>query len=180
MNYAFVLLLVLMFSGCASVKTSSEYDVLQARINRIHDKALAGPETPLLFTDTTTPSYYQSYVSMHCPGDDLSVRPVVSPECNRELGSAIADALESYYYAADERKISDKCMTEPLICGDPETLEIAFRNSHNESIEASRDLKLHKLDDWRAGRISEQDLMDAIHFNFKYTNGKLLTESQPQ
>lgn len=175
------IILGLLTSGlisCATVPAKdSQYAGLKTIINERHDAAKIDPAVPLILKNFSTIDYQQKIVAATCPEEARSNHIFVSGECSHALGLKLKEAFAERYFAADPSELGLKCQEDPLVCDDPQTREILTRDLHNAAIERSRHEKLHALDEWHDGKMTDQKLMEAIHLNFESSHGHLVTHS---
>ena len=140
--------LTLLVSGCATTPSrTKEYEEIKTSVTEYHEVFLFGPDKP----------YLTERMTQKLPD-------------NR----AMLAYFTQTYFAADTHNIAAKCQINPLICSDPQTLEVLFRNLHNASVVTSRQEKLKLVDEWYRGKLTDSELQSALHIEFKYDKGELL------
>jgi hypothetical protein len=180
-----VLLAFAAFAGCSSAalksgdsgdsvasgSRTSEYEALKASVAQYHDRSIAGPDKPWVFSGETDETYYKTFADSYC----LPIRGKAIPAsvCGRRFMDLVTSILARTYFAANLNSIQQKCSEDPLICGDLQTLEVLFRRQHNAGIEESKREKLAALEDWSRKKLTDRELESSLHMNFKFDDGKL-------
>ena len=139
------------FAACATTTTQSlkdqEYQELKTKVNEYHQASLYGADKPYL-TD--------------------------KPQGDWPDGRTLVAEFSQTYFAANPSAVNFKCKLEPLICGDPQTLEVLFRRLHNSAILSSRNEKLQRIEEWHQGNLTDEQLQTALHLEFKFVKGELI------
>ena len=175
------LVLSLSLVGCASSQMqarspagtdtdvrAAEYKALQENVSSLHQYSVFGADDPRLFDMKTVDLYPTEFAHTYC-GEG-----VTRQECAKRFDRTVYSKLSELYFAADPVAIGRTCSTEPLICDDLVSLETLFRRLHNTSVEESKQEKLNLIEDWRRGKLSDEELKSALHLDFKFENGKLV------
>jgi hypothetical protein len=179
--------ILISLSGCSSAarildhgQGTRETEALELKQSVIenHDRSRIGPEKPWMFEGNEDETYFQSFSESYCQNerDPRKGRPQSVPRsvCAHRFMGLITSLLSRNYFAADPAEVRAKCEDEPLICGDLGTMEVMFRNLHNEGIEKSKLEKLSAIDDWVQKRLTDRELERALHMNFRFVDGRLM------
>ena len=168
-----VSILFLSFFGCASSPATSnikslEFKALQENVTSFHANSIFRDDDPRLFDPKLIDAYAVEFAHSYCANG-------VSPqECGKHFNDFVFSKLSQRYFAADSMAVQKTCMNEPLICFDMNTLETLFRHLHNTEVKESERQKLSLLEDWRRGALTDEQLKSALHFDFKFEDGKLV------
>jgi hypothetical protein len=153
--------------GCASSPKVTEYQALQNNVSTIHEKSVFKEDGERLFTIANVDEFQGKFIESQCSGVNGSA-------CATEFKRAALGRLSEIYFAANPTDVIATCESEPLICDDLVSLETLFRRLHNASVEVSKREKLTQIENWRQGKLTDEQLRQALHLNFKFENGKLV------
>jgi hypothetical protein len=160
--------LCLTIAGCAtSQNKTTEYQELENNVSSLHESSIFKDTDQRLFTPEKIDIFQSKFAEQYCKSG------VSERECSERFESAAAGRLSEIYFAADTTKVSETCANEPLVCTDLISLETLFRRLHNASVEESRNEKLSKIENWRQGKLTDEQLKQALHLDFKFEDGKL-------
>jgi hypothetical protein len=159
----FFLSLCLSLFGCAS-----PVQTLESKISALHDYSLFKDSDERLVEPNSVDDYQANFTQIYC-GNKVSPR-----QCSQWFDQTIFSNFSELYFAADPLAVKKTCANEPLICDDLVSLETLFRRLHNASIEESKQEKLSRIEDWKRGKLTDDELKAALHLDFKFEDGKLL------
>lgn len=169
-------------SACATSGTRSESDVrvkeyvaLKESVIETHEKSLVGPDKPWLFSGNEDDAYFRGFEENYCKMDQKTGKAIPHLQCERRFIMSVNALLARTYYAADPSAVQNSCRNAPLICGDLQASEVLFRNLHNAGIAESKREKLSQLEEWKQQKLTDRELQDALHMQFKFEKGQLVT-----
>jgi hypothetical protein len=181
----FLPLVVLSLSlvGCASTAVkptatdskpdlrTTEVRALESRVSTLHDYSVFKDDDERLFDPNNVDEYQASFGELNCK------KGISSQECAQRWDQIIFSRLSSLYFAADPVAVRSTCANEPLICFDLISFETLFRRLHNVSVEESKQEKLRQIEDWSRGKLTDEELKEALHFDFVFKAGKLIVKT---
>jgi hypothetical protein len=188
MNRFLLAAFCLLVTGCASsgsLKSSAdtksgsdlkskEYEALKEDVTSFHASSIFGSDKPWIFTSKTVETIPAEFAESHCPIAGASRTEKEANACARLFNHAAFNVLSENYFAAETSTIVKKCASEMLVCNDLMSLEAMFRNMHNENIEKSKNEKLASLDEWRSGKLTDDELKADLHLDFAMKDGKFV------
>jgi hypothetical protein len=168
----FVLSLCLSLFGCASVEPkNTEVQTLESKVSSLHDYSLFKDSDERLFEPNSVDDYQANFTQIYC-GNKVSPQ-----QCSQWFDQAVFSKFSQLYFAADPLAVKETCANEPLICDDLVSLETLFRRLHNASVEESKQQKLSRIEDWKHGKLTDDELKAALHLDFKFKDGQLLVRT---
>jgi hypothetical protein len=159
--------LCLTLAGCASSPKVTEYQELENNVSSLHESSIFKDTDQRLFTPASIDTFQIKFAEEYCTSG------VSEKDCSEQFKRAAAGRLSEIYFAADTTKVTETCANEWLVCADLISLETLFRRLHNASVEESRYEKLSKIENWRQGKLTDEQLKQALHLDFKFEDGKL-------
>ena len=146
-----------------------KYKSLVTWINGVHDHPSFKRTDELLIDQLSSANVLKDFAKARC-GFDVATPNIPQPKlikCNELFKDFFTSTLEKKYFAAERAKVENRCKVKELACTDPHLLEEQVRLVHNSSIEASREQKLHKLSEWKSGKLSTSELESALNLKLE-------------
>jgi hypothetical protein len=170
---------------------SQEYEALKKDVTEFHTGSLIGSDKPWLFNHQTVENLPKEFARKNCPSAGNFRTNDEANTCAHLFNRAAFNMLSEAYFAADTNEIGKKCANDMLVCTDLMAIESLFRSLHNASIQESEREKLASLDEWKAGKLSDDELKSLLHLEFGMKDGKFIVslpsnaeasavQSQPQ
>jgi len=147
---------------------TTEVRALENKVSTLHDYSVVKDEDERLFDPQSVDDYQTNFTALNCKNG------VSSQECAQRWDQIIFSRLSSLYFAADPVAVRKTCSNEPLLCYDLVSFETLFRRLHNSSIEESKREKLLQIEAWSNGKLTDDELKAALHFDFHFDAGKLI------
>jgi hypothetical protein len=163
-----IFFLSLTLVGCASSPKVTEYQALENNVSSLHEHSVFKDTDQRLFDPTSIDLFQSRFAENYCTNG------MSEKDCTEQFKRAAAGRLSEIYFAADLSNVTATCSNEPLICEDLISFETLFRRLHNASVEESKQEKLSQIENWRQGKLTDDQLKDALHLDFKFENGKLI------
>jgi hypothetical protein len=165
--WSLCLSLCLSLSGCASSRIT-EVQALENKVSTLHDHSLIRESDERLFEANNVDDFKANFSDLYC-------RNKISPQkCAQRFDQTVFKKFSELYFAADPLMVKRTCASELLICYDMISFETLFRRLHNASIEESKQEKLSRIEDWKRGKLTDEELKAALHLDFQFKEGKLL------
>jgi hypothetical protein len=166
--FCFAIFISVSGSGCASSPKVAEYQELQNNVSSLHENSVFKDDGQRLFTPSNVDDFQSRFSQSQC------THGMSDQECGMQFKRAALGRLSEIYFAANTSDVMATCENEPLICDDLVSLETLFRRLHNASVETSKQEKLSQIENWRQGKLTEEQLKKALHLDFKFENGRLV------
>jgi hypothetical protein len=173
------LILCMSVAACASAPKSpgaletpetknTEYKALETNISSLHEYSVFKDADERLFSPKNVDSNRETFAQNYCTaGTSAGV-------CEKHFYEAAFSRLSEIYFAANPDAVVRTCNNEPIVCDDLVSLETLFGRLHNASVEQSKQEKLSQIENWREGKLTDEELKAALHLDFKFENGKLI------